>query len=80
VNKVIQDLQLASIEYDADYTNQAGCIGVRGIELIDKLLLANRISLKLKELQVKTQDEKEGTWQLCDRLLLRLEKLYVSNS
>jgi hypothetical protein len=50
------------------------------IELIDKLLSANCVFPELEELRAKTRNEKKGTWQLRDRLLLQLEKLYIPDS
>jgi hypothetical protein len=47
---------------------------------MDKLLSANCISPELEELRAKARNEKEGTWQLRDGLLLQLEKLYVLDS
>jgi hypothetical protein len=71
-DEVVQDLQLAPVEYAS---NEG-----KGFELVDKLLSANRTSPELEELRVKARNEKEGTWQLRDRLLLRLGKLYVSDN
>src|SRR5579862_4436921 len=51
-----------------------------GLELIDKLLNANRTAPELEELQVKARTEVEDTWQLRDGLLLRYGKLYVPDS
>jgi hypothetical protein len=53
MNKVVQDLQLVPVKYDVGYENQAKCSGIKSIELINKLLSANRISSKLEEFRVK---------------------------
>ena len=69
-DEVVWDLQLAPIEYT----------GGEGFELVSKLLSTNWTSPELEELRVKARNEKEGTWQLRDGLLLRLGKLYVPDS
>ena len=47
------------------------------LELIDKLLSANRMAPELEKLQVKAGAEVKDTWQLQDGLLLKHGKLYV---
>jgi transposase InsO family protein len=77
-HEVVQDLQLAPIEIPlSPYNTEEGS---NSIELMDKLLAANRTSLELEELRAKAKNEKEGTWQLRDGLLLRYGKLYVPDS
>ena len=49
--EVVQDLQLAPIEPDVRHNS---------IELVDRLLAANRTSPDLAELRVKAQNEKGG--------------------
>jgi hypothetical protein len=91
---VVQDLQLAPIEpipeleqelelaltqeleATTDFTSQL----YDSIQLLDKILNANRTSPDLVELCTKAKFEQEKTWQLKDSLLLRYGKLYVPDS
>jgi hypothetical protein len=50
------------------------------LQLLDKILIANRTSPDLAELYTKAEFEQEQTWQLRDGLLLRYGKLYVPDS
>jgi hypothetical protein len=50
------------------------------LQLLDKILIANRTSPDLIKLYTKAKFEQEKTWQLKDGLLLRYRKLYVLNS
>ncbi len=49
------------------------------IQLINRILLENRILPDLQELRSKARNEKEDTWQLKDGLLLYYGKLYITN-
>ena len=81
---VVKDLQLAPIETapeqelepTADFTSQP----YDSIQLLDKILIANRTSPDLAKLRTKAEFEQEKTWQLRDGLLLRYGKLYVPDS
>jgi transposase InsO family protein/predicted aspartyl protease len=68
--EVAQDLQLAPIEPDRHDS----------IELVDRLLTANRAAPELEELRAKARNEKEGPWGLRNGLLLREGKLYVPDA
>src|SRR6201982_1214948 len=65
--EVAQALQLAPIESDTHDS----------IELVDRLLAANRAAPELEELRTKARNEKEGPWSLQNGLLLQEGKLYV---
>jgi hypothetical protein len=81
MDKVVWNLQPALIEPVTNQNSQAEhiIIGDMSLELVDKLLTANRTSSELKELWSKVRSEKEGMWHLKDGLLLWLGKLYVSD-
>src|SRR5579862_7276977 len=90
-DEVVRDLQLAPLEPSGGsqgtikaardppqaLANPLMTPVSNGLELIDKLLNANRTAPELEELQVKARTEVEDTWQLRDGLLLRYGKLYV---
>jgi transposase InsO family protein len=73
-DEVIEDLQLAPIQATSLYS-----IGNSpdSIELVDRLLVANRAAPELEELRVKARTEADTLWKLRDGLLLRDGKLYV---
>ena len=81
---IVKDLQLALIETApeqeleliANFTSQP----YNSIQLLDKILIANRTSPDLAELYTKAEFEQEKTQQLKDSLLLRYGKLYVPDS
>jgi hypothetical protein len=88
-DEVVQDLELAPVEPAVSHelsTNlpqeKTRRVGTEytSIELMDKLLSANRTFSELEELRAKAKNEKQGTWQLRDGLLLRYGKLYVPDS
>ena len=81
---VVKDLQLALIEIapeqelelTANFTSQL----YDSIQLLDKILIANRTSPDLVKLCTKAKFEQEKTQQLKDGLLLQYKKLYVPDS
>ena len=55
--------------------------GYDSIQLVDRILQENRTSPELQELRQKAQEElQDDTWQLREGVLLRHEKLYVTES
>jgi RNase H-like domain found in reverse transcriptase len=66
-DEVIKDLQLAPIQATSLYS-----IGnsLDSIELVDRLLVANRAAPELEELRVKACTEADTLWKLWDGLLL----------
>ena len=75
---VVQDLQLAPVklilkpELIINFT-----LLYNSFQLLDKILIANRISPDLAKLYIKAKFEQEKTWQLKDSLLLQYKKLYM---
>jgi hypothetical protein len=72
----IKPVQEQELELTADFTSQP----YDSIQLLDKILIANRTSPDLAELRTKAEFEQEKTWQLKDSLLLQYGKLYVPDS
>jgi len=72
----IKPVQEQELEPTADFTSQP----YDSIQLLDKILIANRTSPDLAELRTKAEFEQEKTWQLKDSLLLRYRKLYMPDS
>jgi hypothetical protein len=79
---VVQDLQLAPMEpiqesepepmqeLELELTTDLTSQPYDSIQLLDKILIANRTSPDLAELRIKAVFEQEKTWQLKDGLLL----------
>ena len=59
-----------------DFTSQL----YNSIQLLDKILIANRISPDLIKLCIKAEFEREKTQQLKDSLLLQYKKLYMPDN
>ena len=84
---VVQDLQLAPVEpiqgpeptLVPEPMPEEVIQPYDSIQLLDRVLMANRTSAELEELRTKAKFEQERTWQLRDGLLLRYGKLYVPN-
>ena len=67
---------MQELEATTDFTFQL----YNSIQLLDKILNANRISPDLAKLRIKAKFKQEKTWQLKDSLLLRYRKLYVPDN
>ena len=83
---IIQDLQLALVKLALELEQELGLTTdltsqlYNSIQLLDQILIANRILPGLVELYTKAEFEQEKTQQLKDSLLLQYRKLYVPDS